>query len=47
LLKIKDATGRTKFILRDDDEAPVSIDELVLRDSSKKEEKEKEEKVED
>lgn len=32
MLKIKDKNGRTKFVLRDEDEEPVSIDELILAD---------------
>jgi hypothetical protein len=42
VLRIQDKDGRTKFILRDEDEEPISIDEFVLIESkrSKKEEEE-------
>lgn len=43
MLKIKDKHGRTKFILRDDDEEPLSIDDLVLKESEQKEKKDGEE----
>jgi len=39
LLKIKDKDGRTKFVLRDDDDEPMSIDELVLNDKKEQENK--------
>lgn len=42
MLKIKDKNGRTKFILRDEDEEPLSIDELILKESEQKKEKEDE-----
>lgn len=43
LLKIKDKSGRVKFVWRDCDEEPVSIDELILEEAKKKEEEEDEE----
>jgi hypothetical protein len=43
LLKIKDGQGKLKFVLRDEDEEPVSIDELILKDSKKKEKPEEKE----
>ena len=39
MLKIKDKNNKTKFILRDEDEEPLSIDELILKDKEKKEKK--------
>jgi hypothetical protein len=42
LLRIQDTSGKTKFIWRDEDEEPVSIDELILEDQQR--EKEKKEK---
>lgn len=41
LLRIKDSKGTTKFILRDDDEEPISIDELILNDKQPEPKKEK------
>lgn len=40
MLKIVDKDGKLKFQLRDDDEEPLSVDELILNDedSSKEEE---------
>ena len=32
MLKFKDSKGKTKFVLRDLDTEPISIDELVLQD---------------
>jgi hypothetical protein len=40
LLRIQDKSGRTKFVLRDEDEEPLSIDELVLNDQSPEEKEE-------
>lgn len=37
MLKIVDKDGRTKFILKDEDEEPLSIDELILEDENKNE----------
>jgi hypothetical protein len=31
-LRIQDKDGKTKFVLRDEDEEPVSIDELIIKD---------------
>jgi len=36
MLKIKDKSGKTKLVLRDEDDEPISIDELILRESAKK-----------
>lgn len=33
MLKIKDKDGKTKMVLRDEDEEPISIDELVLQEA--------------
>jgi len=33
MLKIKDKDGKTKLVLRDEDEEPVSIDELIIREA--------------
>jgi len=35
LLEIKDRSGRTKFILFDGDSEPVSIDEVIIRETKK------------
>ena len=32
MLKIKDKDGKTKFVLRDEDEEIISMDELILRE---------------
>ena len=32
MLKIKDKDGKTKLVLRDEDEEPISMDELILRE---------------
>ena len=40
MLKIKDSDGRTKYLLKDEDEEPISIDELVIRESEAQEEQE-------
>jgi hypothetical protein len=37
LLKIVDKDGRTKYVLRDEDDEPLSIDELILRDKKEQE----------
>lgn len=37
MLRIQDKTGKTKFILRDDDEEPVEVEELVLNDEIEEE----------
>jgi len=34
LLKIKDKSGKIKYILTDSDEEPVSIDEFILSDKN-------------
>jgi hypothetical protein len=40
LLRIKDEkTGRVLFVLRDEDEEPVSIDEFTLKDKEPEEDK--------
>ena len=44
MLKIKDKDGKTKFILMDDDEECISIDELILREIKSKVDKKKTEK---
>lgn len=45
MLRVKDRKGRTTFVLRDEDEQPISIDQLVLNDlQSSKEKKAKDEK---
>ena len=36
LLKIKDKHGKVKFVLRDDDDEPISIDELILKDNKQR-----------
>jgi hypothetical protein len=36
MLKIKDKEGKTKFVWKDDDEQPISIDELIIRESKEK-----------
>ena len=41
MLKIKDKDGKTKFVLRDDDDEPLSIDELILRETVSKKDKRK------
>jgi len=38
MLRIKDQSGKTKYILRDEDEEPVEIEELVLNDDNEDEE---------
>ena len=38
MLRIQDKTGKTRFILRDEDEEPVEVDELVLNDDTEDEE---------
>ena len=42
MLKIKDKDGKTKFVLRDEDEEPISIDELIIRESQNKQQVTKE-----
>lgn len=32
MLRIQDSEGKTKYVLRDEDEEPISIDELILND---------------
>ena len=39
MLKIKDKDGNVKYVLLDDEEKPLSIDELVIREAKKKEKK--------
>ena len=36
MLKIKDKAGKLKFVLYDEDDEPISIDELILKDKEKK-----------
>ena len=36
MLKIKDKSGKTKFVWRDEEEEPISIDELIIRESKEK-----------
>ena len=35
MLKIKDKNGKVKYVLLDDEERPLSIDELIIRESKK------------
>lgn len=42
MLKIKDKEGKLKFVLRDEDEEPLSIDEFILEDAIKSKKKNKE-----
>ena len=42
MLKIKDKSGKLKFILSDDAEEPVSIDEFILEEARRAEEKKNE-----
>jgi len=46
MLKIKDRDGKTKLVLRDEDEEPISIDELIIREAigNKEQDKLKQEK---
>jgi len=37
--------GKTKFILRDEDDCPIKIDELVLAEKDKQRDKQKKTKV--
>ena len=46
MLKFKDKTGRVKFLLRDEDPAPVDVDQLVMEQLKKEEAKKLEEKNE-
>ena len=34
MLRIQDKQGKTKFVWKDEDEEPISIDELILRADS-------------
>jgi len=43
LLRIQDKTGKTKFVLRDEDEEPIAVDELVLNDDIEEDDEEGEE----
>jgi hypothetical protein len=36
MLRILDKFNKLKFVLRDEDEEPVSIDELILRDKDER-----------
>lgn len=38
MLKIKDKDGKTKLVLRDEDDEPISIDELIIREAVKRQE---------
>ena len=42
MLKIKDKSGKLRFILSDDAEEPISVDELILEDARKAEVKKNE-----
>lgn len=44
MLKIKDKDGKTKLVLRDEDEEPISIDELIIREAVGDKDKKKQEK---
>jgi len=46
MLRIVDKDSKTKFILRDEDEEPLSIDELVLSDEEGDEEEQEDESAE-
>lgn len=41
MLKIKDKKGRLKYVLRDEDEEPIGIDEVIIADAQKKEKEKK------
>lgn len=45
MLRIQDKEGRTKFILEDESDEPVSVDEMILQDTQNEKEKEKEENL--
>lgn len=47
MLKIKGRDNKVKFVLRDEDEEPVSIDELILRDEKKKDKNKKDQEKKD
>ena len=38
MLKIVDNNNKVKYILRDEDEEPLSVDELILNDEKNKDE---------
>ena len=40
MLKIKDKTGKLRFILNDEDDQPISIDEVIIQASKDKKVKE-------
>ena len=47
MLRVKDQKGKTAFVLRDEDEQPISIDQLVLNESQKPKQKEEVEEEEE
>lgn len=44
MLRIRDKSGKTKFVWSDEDEEPVSIDELILTAPEKDQKNEEEQK---
>lgn len=42
MLKIRDKSGKIRFIWKDDEEEPISIDELILDEARRAEEKKNE-----
>ena len=40
MLKIRDKSGKLKYVLLDEEDEPLSIDEIILRDKNFKDEKE-------
>lgn len=35
MLRIKDRDQKTKFILRDEDDEPIKVDELIIKEAKK------------
>lgn len=46
MLKLKDKTGKIKFIVRDDDTGPIDPDTLVLQDLKNNDDDEEDEQPE-
>lgn len=44
LLKIKDKSNKVKFVLTDDSDEPVNVDDLIIKEWKKKQQQEEEKK---
>lgn len=44
MLRIVDKNGHTKFILNDEDEKPLSIDEIIIQETNQSKEEEEKKK---